>query len=148
MVPTTKQSTHFQRDSFEPVYIVASKKNARTHNAQRRRRDLEKLKFCIENHHEPRTLKRAARKELDRERAPKLWIYPFKDLGHSTGRMYPRASLLGLPTELRQQIVYMSYPMEELERDLSTVILTKKRKSQLKWASTAEPVRVMKMEQR
>ena len=108
---------------------------------------MEKRKIRIESFHEPRTLKRAARKKLERERAPQLWIYPCKDLGHSAGRVYPRASLLGLPTELRQQILYMSYPMEELERDLSAVILTRKRKSLLKWASTAEPVRVMKMEQ-
>ncbi|EAT89543.2 hypothetical protein HBH56_016250 [Parastagonospora nodorum] len=126
---------------------MASKKNARTNNAQRRRREMENLKFRIEYFHEPRTLKRAARKELERERAPQLWIYPFKDLGHSAGRIYSRASLLGLPTELRQQILYMSYPMVELERDLSAFILTRKRKNQLKWASTSEPVRVIKMEQ-
>lgn len=67
-----------------------------------------------------RTLKRSARRQLERERAPSLWIMPWVDLkqhGSMSGRVHPKASLLGLPSELRQQILYKSYSLKELKDD-------------------------------
>ena len=105
----------------------ASKKNARTRKAQRRRRALLNTPVHIGGHFELRTLKRSARKQLEEERAPQLWIFPWMDmvhLGGDRGRIYPHASLLGLPTEIRQEILHMSYSMEELEYD--TIVFKQK----------------------
>jgi hypothetical protein len=70
-------------------------------------------------HSQPqRTLKRSARKYLERERTVRLWMAPWvTDLFWRSKRItYPDASLLGLPAELRQQILYEAMDMKELDR--------------------------------
>ncbi|KAF1915788.1 hypothetical protein BDU57DRAFT_573134 [Ampelomyces quisqualis] len=70
---------------------------------------------------QPRTLKRSARKQLERGRASGLWILPWLDSKQQgcTGRSHPKASLLGLPSELRQTILYQSCYLGELKDDSS-----------------------------
>jgi hypothetical protein len=124
-------------------YTMASKKNTRTRKAEARRREQEKTKLRI-GHYELRTLKRSARKQVERERATQVQIIPWNDLPHSTGRGYPRASLLGLPTELRQNILYLSYSMEDLERDTQAVHLTREERN-LIWAGTTQSIPLGRM---
>jgi hypothetical protein len=97
----------------------------------------------IGGHFELRTLKRSARKQLERERAQSLWIIPWlhhKSLG-SGKQVHPQASLLGLPAELRQRIVYESYATEELLRNAKKFIKGKgtqgERLRRLTWADKA-----------
>jgi hypothetical protein len=123
---------------------MASKRTTRTRKAQARRREQEKASLRI-GHNELRTLKRSARKHIERERATHLQIFPWNDLPHSNGRLYPRASLLGLPTELRQNILYLSYSMEDLERDTRAVHLTKREERNMLWASTARSIPLGRM---
>jgi hypothetical protein len=56
------------------------------------------------------TLKRGARKALHKKNAPYLWISPWtKDpFFRYEPRVYPVASLLGLPAELRQKILLLT----------------------------------------
>lgn len=76
----------------------------------------EKVRLRIETLTPSRTLRRSAREQLERERAPRLWIWPWiSDPTYRFGRVYARASFLGLPSELRQQILYESLDREELE---------------------------------
>jgi hypothetical protein len=127
---------------------MARNKNAHTHKAQKRRRQLERIKLHIRPYHELHTLKRSARKQLERERAPQLCILPWQDLRHSSGRMYPRAGLLGLPTELRQHILHFSYTMEEdLDHDINATILSTKKKNKLEWANTTGSAPARKMDE-
>jgi hypothetical protein len=77
-------------------------------------------KIRIEPHHKLRTLKRSARNRLEKERAPQLWILPWHESQNPSktpGRKYPQATLLGLPTELRQTILFESYSVLELIED-------------------------------
>jgi hypothetical protein len=102
--------------------IKASKKNARSLNARQRRAALKKTvgEVHISSHYERRTLTGAARKQIEKERAPQLWIFPWMDqthVGGDRGRRYPQASLLGLPTELRQHVLHLSYSMNDLVLD-------------------------------
>lgn len=102
---------------------MSRKDNIRKREARKRRTNSERWKIQIPNQLPPRTLKRSARKQLERERAPWLRIYPWiadRDwrLG---GRNYPHASLLGLSTELRQHILYVCMDIEDLERTVRQV---------------------------
>ncbi|KAL6710511.1 hypothetical protein ACN47E_008559 [Coniothyrium glycines] len=95
----------------------------RTQNQPQRQRDKSQHKFetkhNIKKCYPQRTLKRSARTQLERERAA-MWIAPW--IANSQWRLehnnYPRASFLGLPTELRQEILYMSGSVEDLEENL------------------------------
>lgn len=64
-----------------------------------------------------RTLKRGARKALHKKNAPYLWISPWtKDpFFRYEPRVYPAASLLGLPAELRQKIVLLTSDPADLK---------------------------------
>jgi hypothetical protein len=73
-----------------------------SHRARQQRVQLRKSSICIEKPFGVHTFKRSARKQIERERAPSLWIFPGdgkKNL--AVIRVNPRASFLGLPTELR-----------------------------------------------
>jgi hypothetical protein len=99
---------------------MARNQPPRTREARQRRYHLRKIGINIGVPRELRTLKRSARKQLERQRAPLLWIFPGDCKPRpSSSVMRPRASLLGLPTELRQIILYMSYCMKELEQDVA-----------------------------
>jgi hypothetical protein len=110
---TEKASTYKRR-------TMATKKTLRTREAQNRRRQLAKSSISIPRHGKLRTLKRSARKQLENERIPRLWVLPSVEQLFSCPKtfVYPRASLLGLPVELRQQILYGCYTVNELTRDL------------------------------
>ncbi|KAH9869531.1 hypothetical protein IAQ61_006738 [Plenodomus lingam] len=63
-----------------------------------------------------RTLKPSARRQIHRERAPHLWICPgIEDPVNARDTSYPRASLLSLPLEIRQQILYLSLDVRDME---------------------------------
>ncbi|CAN9451661.1 unnamed protein product [Alternaria alternata] len=76
---------------------------------------MSRQRFRINNAFEWRTLRKSARHQIARDRAMRLWIYPW--ITAPTGRFKrhcPEASLLGLPTELRQNILYKAFDMMEL----------------------------------
>jgi hypothetical protein len=74
-----------------------------------------KQTFRIYDVLEPRKLRTSARKQIDRERAPGLWIFPWVMAPSGKfERAYPRTNLLGLPAELRQRILYESFNLNEL----------------------------------
>jgi hypothetical protein len=82
------------------------------------RRELSRQRFSINNTVECRTLRKSARLQIARDSAIRKWIYPW--IMAPTGRLrhsYPEASLLGLPTEMRQRILYEAFDMREL-RDM------------------------------
>ena len=96
----------------------ASKKQTR--NGSRKKNHYFRGNKNSQNSNQPqvRTLKRSARKQIERERAPNQWILPRI---HDDGivwdsRPYPPASLLGLPREIRQQVLYETCDMESLEK--------------------------------
>jgi hypothetical protein len=102
---------------------MVNKKNLRVRKAEQRRREQAKIPLHIISYHELRTLKRSARKQLDRERAPTLWIIPWHEaqrFSAGSDQRHSQASLLGLPTELRQNILYESYSIQNLEEDAQT----------------------------
>ncbi|KAF2854002.1 hypothetical protein T440DRAFT_444062 [Plenodomus tracheiphilus IPT5] len=86
-------------------------------SSRRRQERIEKLgRMHIATQLPVRTLKRSGRKQLQRERAPHLWIYPgLENPAYAATMIHPRASLLGLPIELRQRILHKTLEMEELE---------------------------------
>jgi hypothetical protein len=95
--------------------IISTRKNSRTRAARKRRDNLQKQTFRIYDVLEPRKLRKSARKQIDRERAPGLWIFPWvMTPSGKFERAYPRASLLGLPVELRQRILYEAFDSNEL----------------------------------
>ncbi|KAH6644351.1 hypothetical protein C7974DRAFT_18905 [Boeremia exigua] len=71
-------------------------------------------KFSIFSQPSLRSLKPSPRKKLENERAPSLWILPrdidFRSTEH--GVVHPSASFLGLPAELRQCILLLSYQFQ------------------------------------
>ncbi|KAF1849132.1 uncharacterized protein K460DRAFT_85628 [Cucurbitaria berberidis CBS 394.84] len=95
-------------------------KNAR--DAQKRRRDLAKsTRLRIWSQPPLRTLKTSARKGIARERALKLQILPWlrDPAWRLEGCAYPgRATLLGLPPELRQRILYETCSVPNLRDEL------------------------------
>ena len=96
---------------------MSKTKNHREKARLKRRRELNQKGYNIANTIECRTLRKGARKQIARERAVRLWIYPW--IMAPTGRFrhsYPKASLLGLPSEIRQQIIYEAFGMTELRR--------------------------------
>ncbi|KAF2028245.1 hypothetical protein EK21DRAFT_114019 [Setomelanomma holmii] len=99
---------------------MARQDNLRMRNARKRRRDLVNTQLHIGTHHDLRKLKRSTRKKLAKESAPRLWIFPWLaevSLGYES-RIHFRASLLGLPIELRQKIIHQSYTKEDLLYDV------------------------------
>ncbi|KAH9861645.1 hypothetical protein J1614_011397 [Plenodomus biglobosus] len=73
-----------------------------------------------------RTLRPSAERKIAKERAPHLWIYPgLENAAYKFGTTHPRTSFLGLPTEIRQQILYMSLNMKDLEVAAADEIATK-----------------------
>jgi uncharacterized OB-fold protein len=86
----------------------------------RRWEDKQQLKIPKQMLPELRTLTRAARKQMKRERAPKLWIFPsnkFVSSEKEKAAAHPRASLLGLPKELRQRILVESCSVQDLKSE-------------------------------
>jgi hypothetical protein len=118
-----------------------------SHRARRQRAQLRKSHVQIEKPFGIRTLKRAARKRIERERAPSLWIFPGDGRRNLAGiRAYPPATLLGLPTELRQNILRMSYSIEDLQDDVAAIHQEdKKRAKRLDWAKAMSPILIDKM---
>jgi hypothetical protein len=118
-----------------------------SHRARQQRVQLRKSSICIEKPFGVRTFKRSARKQIERERAPSLWIFPGdgkKNL--AVIRVNPPASFLGLPTELRQKILRMSYDVEELEQDLAALRSEdKKEAKRLDWAKAMSPNLISQM---
>lgn len=56
-------------------------------------------------------------KQLQPERSRGLWVLPWiMTPDYGLGQTYPKASLLGLPVELRQRILYEALDMEEVSR--------------------------------
>ena len=80
--------------------------------ARKLRVKLEKQRLSINNRPALRTLKPAVRKRLAKERAPGLWILP--PMNTKEGGPYAHASLLGLPAELRQTILLLSYDVNAM----------------------------------
>ncbi|RYO09422.1 hypothetical protein AA0119_g984 [Alternaria tenuissima] len=94
---------------------MVKSKNACKHERHKRRYEMSRQSFRINNAFEWRTLRKSARHQIARDRATRLWIYPW--ITDPTGRFkrhYPEASLLGLPIELRQNIIYKAFDMTEL----------------------------------
>jgi hypothetical protein len=94
----------------------------------------------IEVKHKLRTLKRAARKQLERDREPQRWILPSfegRKLCSGAGQSYPQASLLGLPNELRQHILYQSYCIRHVEDDARSPAIGFSKQA---WTSTVQSV--------
>jgi hypothetical protein len=120
---------------------MARSQTPRTREARQRRYHLRKIGIHIGVPRELRTLKRSARKQLERQSTPLLWIFPGDGAHHPSGsRVHPTASLLGLPTELRQTILYMTYCMEELERDVAdSRPEDNKRTRRLEWINRMSP---------
>lgn len=87
---------------------------------RRKRLAVSKEKLYISVQPRLRTLRRAPRRKLERQRAPGLWILSNDADFHfaEQERSYPRASLLGLPAELRQQILNSSYDKQPLTRNI------------------------------
>ncbi|KAG9186164.1 hypothetical protein G6011_02720 [Alternaria panax] len=82
---------------------------------QKHRRKLSKQGFRINNKFEWRTPRKSARHQIARDRAARLWIYPWITAPvDRLERRYLRASLLGLPPELRRDIFYKPFDMTEL----------------------------------
>jgi hypothetical protein len=112
-----------------------------SHRARKQRAQLRESTIRIDATHELCTLKRSAKKRLEQERLPKLWIFPGDGntrLG-GTGAQVSN-SVLRLPTELRQDVLYMSYSVEELERDVATVCSEdQKRGTRLDWSIAMSP---------
>jgi hypothetical protein len=98
---------------------MARSQDVRTREARKQRHQLRESRIRIDVTHELRTLKRSSRKQLERERAPGLWIFPRDSENLGGNGVHPPASLLRLPPELRQEIVYMSYNIDELEREVT-----------------------------
>src|SRR5690242_138972 len=87
---------------------------------RRKRLAVSKEKLYISFQPSLRTLRRAPRRKLERERAPSLWILS-KDADFHFAeqeRSYPRASLLGLPVELRQNILNISHDNQPPTRNI------------------------------
>lgn len=94
-----------------------SRTTNKLHEASKRRRSRPFHKAPITNQHRQRTLRPPVHRRLARERAPQLWKRPWvSDPAWRSGRTYPPASLLGLPAELRQQILYLSWDMQETKK--------------------------------
>jgi hypothetical protein len=94
--------------------------NQRKRYAKCNNHDQKQIKIPSQALRVRRTLTRSAREQMERERAPKLWIFPSDKFVYSVegkATAYPRASLLGLPKEIREQILIYSYSMEDLKRD-------------------------------
>ncbi len=114
---------------FEAQNASSSERRYRR-KLQRRRRALAGSKLIISNQPILRTLKPSARKQLGKTRAPKLWILPTDINFRSTTchKQYPRASILALPPELRQHILFISYDFRRVEG--ATLQLPRKKPSQ------------------
>ncbi|KAH7410131.1 hypothetical protein DE146DRAFT_732943 [Phaeosphaeria sp. MPI-PUGE-AT-0046c] len=100
------------------IVRMVGKNTIKAREARKRRGKLQKKRLRIDVLVELRTLKRPARKQMERERAASLWIMPRVDCTHVSarkGRAYPVNSLLGLPTEIRQNILYQTCNIAELE---------------------------------
>ena len=97
---------------------MSRKKNARTREAIKRRRVLPNGLMHIPSP-SLRTLKPSARKELEQERTLQLQISPWvrDPAWRLETRVYPPATLLGLPAELRQQVLYEICNISSLEAD-------------------------------
>ncbi|KAI8938305.1 hypothetical protein NX059_005957 [Plenodomus lindquistii] len=120
----------------------------RRHPAKRRAaREREAGRMHIPTHHPTRTLKSSARKQIEQKRAQRLWIYhPLEQQqGSSTMATHPRASLLGLPTELRQYILCMTLNMEDLESAAvaGEIVMEKERRDT---SASASAIRMMRDE--
>jgi hypothetical protein len=121
--------------------VMARSQTSRTREARQRLYQLRKIDIHIGVPRELRTLKRSARKQLERQSAPLLWIFPGDGEHHPGGSgVHPPASLLGLPTELRQTILYMCYGMDELECDVAVSRPEEnKRTRRLEWINRMAP---------
>lgn len=116
--------------SINDTTSMPSKNTIRVREARRRRERLTKQPVRINVPVELRTLKRSTRKQIERERAPSLWIMPWIDYTHAgghKGRVYPSNHLLGLPTEIRQNIIYHTYSMAEVEADTRDIYWDKQK---------------------
>ncbi|KAH8712284.1 hypothetical protein GQ44DRAFT_625348 [Phaeosphaeriaceae sp. PMI808] len=73
--------------------------------------------LIIGKHQERRSLSRSARRKIGREHAVRLWIISEPDamFSHICDRTYPPATLLGLPRELRQRILYKSFDFDSFD---------------------------------
>ena len=93
----------------------SAKRKAQRRAQRTLRAMLEEQKLSINNRPALRTLKPSVRKRLEKERAPRLWILPKNTTIHTKqGGSYAHASLLGLPTELRQTILLLSYDVNAM----------------------------------
>jgi hypothetical protein len=98
-----------------------AKSNKRTRELLKlgdRRKLAKATKLHISTHAaESRTLKRGARRALHKQNAPYLWISPWiKDpFFRYEPRVYPAASLLGLPAELRHKILLLTRDKADLK---------------------------------
>jgi hypothetical protein len=96
---------------------MAKRKGDRAKERLRRRRERSKQGFAIANTVDERTLRTAARHQIVRDSTVRLWIYPW--IMAPTGpsrRSNPKASLLGIPAEIRQTILYEAFDMTELSK--------------------------------
>ncbi|KAF2134791.1 hypothetical protein P153DRAFT_362524 [Dothidotthia symphoricarpi CBS 119687] len=128
---------------------MAGKNNHRIRDAKKRRRTLaNKSRLHITAHpHGLRTLKPSARKQLERDRAPGLWIYPWylDPTRQPQARQYPHASLLGLPAELRQRVLYESFDVQDLRVDGRR--WTEADRRDVTWAGTTKTMKLRRMDQ-
>jgi hypothetical protein len=103
-----------------------------------KRKSTEQTKLMISTDPEElRTLTTASRKKIQRENTRRLWIFSGDKFVYSSrkkAKLYPQASFLGLPAELRQEILYRSYSLEDLENGTFASPLTdERRKERLRW---------------
>lgn len=69
------------------------------------------------------------RKQVEKERAPSLWILPQDArVAVKNASSFPRASLLGLPLEIRQKILLTSYDVGEMAKHEYKLADTKSRR--------------------
>ncbi|KAF3034368.1 hypothetical protein E8E11_003335 [Didymella keratinophila] len=102
-------------NGYESVLSARARVHRRQRDVRKRREQLAKQKLQFSSEPILRSLKGAARKQLVKERAPTLWILA-ADIdfrrSHCSGHL--KASLLGLPAELRQEIPPLSFEVEEM----------------------------------
>ena len=97
-------------NGYESLLSARAARHRRKRDVRKRREELAKQKLQISSGPILRSLKGAARKQLIKERAPTLWILPADiNFRRSHCSDYPKASLLGLPAELRQNILLLSF---------------------------------------
>lgn len=113
---TTLSSFQMNTDNaYESVLNAEARRNRYNRDIRKRREALARRKLQISSGPILRSLKTAVRKALAKERASSLWILPADIDFHTMHQShYAQASLLGLPAELRQKILLLSFDIRDI----------------------------------